>query len=283
MADSFNLHPSDPRYEPLPPLSFDDGLSPPGTPLHEHPPIPMEDLPAGASRPRFMGLAANDDGTRIRDSYASSNYQGGGGSLNSSVYALNPGGVGAGNRSSALLTGGYRDDPISPRDEFDDASSPGGSPASPPPKPEYLSEKRAAYASPASKKRRWFWIGGGVAAVAVVAVVVAVYFGVVKKNGSSSGATSGGDSNSGSGSSGSGSGTRSVITGGDGSTVTMDDGSTFTYQNSFGGIWYYDPEDPFNNAARAQSWSPALNESFKYGTDVIRGYVNKNAFSSRVG
>jgi glucan 1,3-beta-glucosidase len=65
----------------------------------------------------------------------------------------------------------------------------------------------------------------------------------------------------------------SLITGGDGSTVTMDDGTTFTYSNSFGGTWYYDPNDPFNNAAQAQSWTPALNQTFNYGTDRIRGYV----------
>lgn len=276
MAD--NLRPSDPKYEPIPPLAFDDGLSPPGTPLQENAPIPMADLPIDPARPRFLGLAANDDGTHIRDSYASSNYQGGGGSLNSSVYALNPAGAAAaGNRSSALLSG-YRDDPTNPRSEFDDAS-PDSSPASPSPGPEYLSEKRAAYASSASKKRTWLWVAGGASALVVVAVVVGVYFGVVNKNNSSSGATSGGDSDSGSGSSGNGGGgTRTVVTGGDGSTVTMDDGSTFTYQNSFGGYWYYDPEDPFNNAARAQSWSPALNETFKFGTDVIRGYVNRACF-----
>jgi glucan 1,3-beta-glucosidase len=51
----------------------------------------------------------------------------------------------------------------------------------------------------------------------------------------------------------------------------MEDGSTFVYRNSFGGYWYYDENDPFNDGARAQSWSPALNETFRYGIDPIRG------------
>ena len=32
-----------------------------------------------------------------------------------------------------------------------------------------------------------------------------------------------------------------------------------------------DPRDPFNNGARAQSFTPALNESWNYSNDQIRG------------
>ena len=53
----------------------------------------------------------------------------------------------------------------------------------------------------------------------------------------------------------------------------MDDGSQFTFNNSYGGTWYYDADDPFNNGARPQEWSPALNETFQYGSDRIRGCV----------
>ena len=277
MADNLHLR-TDSRYEPLPPLPF-DGLSPPGTPLHESAPIPMEEIPYDASRPRFQGMAARSESANIRDSYASSNYQGAGGSVNSSVYALNPGGAGAGApgagvRSSAYLAG-YRDDPNA--DEFDDASSPGGSPGgAASPAPEYLAEKRAAYAPPAAKKKRWIWVAGLAGLCLLIAIVVGVYFGVVKK-GNSSGSSSSSDSSSGSsGNSSSGSTSTLAITGGDGSTVTTESGTTFTYQNSFGGYWYYNPEDPFNNAARPQSWSPALNETFNYGSDIIRGYVTRN-------
>jgi hypothetical protein len=58
----------------------------------------------------------------------------------------------------------------------------------------------------------------------------------------------------------------------------MDDGTTFIYINNFGGYWYWDPADPFNNGARAQSWTPALNESFDYGIDRIRGCVHPQQF-----
>ncbi|KZV84050.1 glycoside hydrolase family 5 protein [Exidia glandulosa HHB12029] len=51
----------------------------------------------------------------------------------------------------------------------------------------------------------------------------------------------------------------------------MEDGTTFTYKNSFDGFWVYDPNDPFNDTAQAQSYSPPLNQPWKYGTDRIRG------------
>jgi hypothetical protein len=53
----------------------------------------------------------------------------------------------------------------------------------------------------------------------------------------------------------------------------MEDGTTFIYSNSFGGFWYDDKDDPFNNRAQSQSWSPPLNETFNPGGDRIRGYV----------
>ncbi|TFK51805.1 glycoside hydrolase family 5 protein [Heliocybe sulcata] len=142
---------------------------------------------------------------------------------------------------------------------------------------DYLEEKRAVYAAPRQRSRaKMILLGvlGGLAALILI-VVLAVYFGVVKKNDDK---TTNGDSASGSkgtGSSGGGgtggSTANLVVTGGDGSKVTMDDGTTFTYQNSFGGYWYWDPSDPFNNGARAQSWSPALNETFNWGIDKVRG------------
>ncbi|KAH9856792.1 glycoside hydrolase [Lenzites betulinus] len=100
-----------------------------------------------------------------------------------------------------------------------------------------------------------------------------------------------------------------VTTGGDGSTVTMEDGTTFVYKNQFGGFCEYsstalrgehesepdirpwrqskaiglksetaslvervdDPENPFDNSARANSWTPALNETWTWGQDRIFG------------
>ncbi|KAF8436890.1 hypothetical protein L210DRAFT_2436741 [Boletus edulis BED1] len=70
---------------------------------------------------------------------------------------------------------------------------------------------------------------------------------------------------------GTGSGKVAAVTGGNGTTITTANGTTFTYINSFGGTWYWDPNDPFNNNAQPNSWTPPLNQSFKLGTDKIFG------------
>ena len=201
----------------------------------------------------------------------------------SSVYGLTPGAPGS-QRNSEYQSLQYRDDPHdtdfegSPSGLSKEATSP------------YLSEKREAYVPTRARSRRRAWlIGGAIMLVAaIIAIVVAVYFTVVKHNSNndsvSGGASKGGSKGSGtSSSSAPGSsatpGVKLAVTGGDGSTVTMDDGTTFTYSNPFGGYWYWDEEDPFNNGARAQSWSPALNETFRYGIDKIRGYAYYSPFS----
>ncbi|KAI0687137.1 glycoside hydrolase family 5 protein [Cytidiella melzeri] len=224
-------------------------------------------------RPRFLGRALDDEGHGPRQSYASS-----GNSLNiaddaqSSVYGLNP--SGGQNRDTAYYSLNYRDDP---HDSDFHRSTPD---ISPKPSSPYLSEKRAAYGAPNVRSRKRALILGALALVAVIiiVVVVAIYFTVIKPH-NSSGSTSGGVAHDSSSSSTASSASPSstgkpvalVVTGGDGSLVTTDKGTTFTYRNSYGGYWYWDPTDPFNNGARAQAWSPALNESFEYGTDTIRG------------
>lgn len=237
-----------------------------------------DDLGMASMRPRFLGTALYDEGPRPRESYADSqnsfpmseDYQ-------SSVHGLAPGGQ----RDTAFYSLNYRDDPhgsdfAGSQADLNLGKSP--SQASP-----YLSEKRATYATPRARSRRRALIIGGLVAAAIiaVAVVVAVYFAIIKPHnkdsdvsgGSSSGSHQGGSTaTTAPPTSGTGKPTQNLaVTGGDGSKVTMDDGSTFTYQNSFGGYWYWDPKDPFNNGARAQSWSPALNETFNYGVDRIRG------------
>ncbi|KAF8274934.1 glycoside hydrolase family 5 protein [Lactarius quietus] len=141
--------------------------------------------------------------------------------------------------------------------------------------PRFLKEKQAIYATPFKSRRRNIIILaalGGIILLLVV-IVVPVYFLAIKHTSNKSSSSTSSHSTAASPSStGSPSHPKSAaVTGGDGSTVTMDDGTTFTYHNSFGGYWYYDPKDPLNNGARAQSWSPALNETFNYGTHIIRG------------
>lgn len=271
-------HQEDVRYSDAP-LSPGGHLAALQNPETEPLGIDDEDLGASSMRPRFLGRALQDEGTGPRQSYASS-----GNSVpiaddnQSSVYGLNPGGS-QGNRDTAYYSLNYRDDPH----DADFAHSTPDMGTFPKPSSPYLSEKRTTYAPPRARSRkRWLIIGALVlAAIIVVVVVVAVYFAVIKPNNDSGSGNASGGAAQGSGASTTASGTASptatgkpaalVVTGGDGSKVTMDDGSTFTYTNKFGGLWYWDPTDPFNNGARAQSWSPALNETFNYGVDPMRG------------
>jgi glucan 1,3-beta-glucosidase len=230
-------------------------------------------------RPRFLGTI---DGEGIRESLASVSSRPQSENV-PSLYALNPGSLST--RGSQTLqpdpaadsfSAPYRDDPRSPsEDVFDGPSVPMESFS----QPRFLKEKQALYASPTSKSRRRNVIVlaalGGVILLIVV-IVVPVYFLAIKphSNKSSSSSQSSHSTAASPSSTSSPSTPKSAaVTGGDGSTVTMDDGTTFTYSNPFGGYWYYNPKDPLNNSARAQSWTPALNETFNFGADTIHGCV----------
>ncbi|KAG8934183.1 hypothetical protein FRC02_010449 [Tulasnella sp. 418] len=135
------------------------------------------------------------------------------------------------------------------------------------------------------KRKPLFWILVGIAilAIIVLAVILPVYFKVIKPNnasaesqsstsgGGSNGGGSGGGNNNGGGSNGNNGNSDSVVFGSDGTTVTTEDGSTFVYKNSFGGYFAVDPNNPFYDGARAQSWSPPLNETWDYNKYTIRG------------
>ena len=212
-----------------------------------------------ASNPRFVG-AANYELTP-RHSFASSR----------TAHTAQP--QWAGNSEYASSThalhepkGLYADGPI--------PNSPG---------PADLSMKRKMYegSPPKEKSRKKFLILVVVAILLIAAAAGgALYVFVFRKKGSTTTSSSTQDGKGGSTGTGAGppTGTRTEptpsarpTTGGTGSIVTLDDGTTFTYTNNFGGYWVHDPNDPFNNGARAQSWSPALNETFRYGVDLIRG------------
>jgi len=135
-----------------------------------------------------------------------------------------------------------------------------------------------------SRAKKWLLYGLAITLVIVAIVVLCVYFAVIRpKNSSNNRAANAAGQDplppspsSPSPTQGPGKPVSGVrpITGGDGSTVTMEDGSTFIYRNPFGGYWIDEPNNPFNNGARPQSWSPALNETFRYGIDQIRGCVS---------
>ncbi|KAJ7142765.1 glycoside hydrolase family 5 protein [Mycena epipterygia] len=121
------------------------------------------------------------------------------------------------------------------------------------------------------KKKGWIGLGVLVGIVIIAAaVVLPVYFLVIKKHHDAAAASSGAANTGGTGGSG-GKGTVGAVTGADGSTVTTDSGATFVYKNAFGGYWLSDPSNPFLTGAKPNSWTPALNESWTWGTDRIYG------------
>lgn len=270
----------DVAYDPVP--NPEHEFDPSFNSIHDSPYDPMSTPPLddlnpdepsiNLVRPRFLGTI---DGEGIRESLASSLGSRPQSENVNSLYALNPESLTPRSPDQAADSfSPYRDDPRSPsEDVFDGPSVPLDSFS----QPRFLKEKQAIYAAPSSKSRRRNIIilaalGGLI--LLIVAVVVPVYFLAIKPHSNKSSGSQSSHSTAASPSSTSSPSTpKAAITGGDGSTVTMDDGTTFTYRNAFGGYWYHDPSDPFNNGARPQSWSPALNETFNYGTDNIRGSV----------
>lgn len=59
--------------------------------------------------------------------------------------------------------------------------------------------------------------------------------------------------------------------GGQGSNITLSDGTTMVYDNPHGGYWVQDPENPFNNDARPNSWTQPLNETWDMNSGRIWG------------
>jgi glucan 1,3-beta-glucosidase len=223
--------PASPHYQPYAPS--------PNYAAHDY---SNTDLPGYSSpQPRFAGNQVYQDA-----SYASSSQSiGQHTDYNSSVYALND--------KQGSLSHGYD------RHSFHEQDMPMSNMG---PDSQWVKDKKeATYASP-RKKRKGIIICAVITLIVIlVAAALVVYFVVIrpKQNGTSS-SSSGGKSVK-----------NLAITGGDNSEVVMEDGTTFTYKNSLGGHWYYDPNDPYNNNAKANSWTPALNETFRHGVDRIRG------------
>ncbi|KAF9479381.1 ectomycorrhiza-upregulated exo-beta-1,3-glucanase GH5 [Pholiota conissans] len=149
-------------------------------------------------------------------------------------------------------------------------------------KREDIAEDHPVTTSPVQKsKRRGLFIFLGLLALVIVvlAIVLPIIFVVVKPNHkSATSQQSGSPGSNPTATGGAASPTSSskpisaaAITGGDGSTVTANDGSTFTYSNSFGGIWYSDPSDPYNNNAFPNSWTPPLNQTWDFAANRIYG------------
>lgn len=116
-----------------------------------------------------------------------------------------------------------------------------------------------------ANKRKRNWIIA-IILLLIAVIIAAVVGGVVASRNSSSSSSDSKGIAAGSNGSGSGSNSKdaienSALTGGNGTQITMENGQTFTYINNFGGHWV---STPFDDSARPQSWSPALNESWDY-------------------
>ncbi|KAI1792509.1 glycoside hydrolase [Ganoderma leucocontextum] len=129
---------------------------------------------------------------------------------------------------------------------------------------------------PKSKRRRlYIWLAVGL--LAIIVIVLAIVLPIVLTSKGHSGSTSDSNSSHGNGPGGRGGSPANpesptgAVTGVDGSIVVMSDGTSFTYTNKFGGFWVDDPANPFNNSARAQSFTKSLDEPWDYSTDQIRG------------
>ncbi|KAK7035721.1 glycoside hydrolase [Favolaschia claudopus] len=199
-------------------------------------------IPLGAAQPRFLGRALYDDGGApgMRNSIASHQTYPSSDRASEygadSLYNLNPAGQGR----SSFTDGSYHDEPgFFMADQNTRRNT----------------EKRAPYGAAKSRRRKPILLGLGIKK-----------FGDDSKPDSSSNTASNNSS-----SSTTPQGKVAIVTGGDGSNIVAEDGSTFKYSNSFGGTWYWDVNDPFNNGARAQSWTSALNETFNFGVERIRG------------
>ncbi|KZV89886.1 glycoside hydrolase [Exidia glandulosa HHB12029] len=114
-----------------------------------------------------------------------------------------------------------------------------------------------------SRKRLIAIIAGAVILLIIIAVVV-IYFVAIKPKNDDNKSSTGGSKN------GTSAAVQLVI-GGDGTNVTTEDGKTFTYTNKLGGFFVDDPANPYNDGAQPNSWTPPLNQSWKFGQDKIFG------------
>lgn len=110
--------------------------------------------------------------------------------------------------------------------------------------------RERAYEENARRRKSRVWLKvGAVALISIVLVVfLPVFFLVIRKNLH-----------------------KNRFTGGDGSVVTLQNGTKFTYKNPFGGFWVDDPSDPFNDFARPNSWTPAINGEWRWGKNRVFG------------
>lgn len=121
----------------------------------------------------------------------------------------------------------------------------------------------AAPDAPRKKRKGLIALIAAIVIVIIIAIVLIVYFVAVKPKHDDNGTTSGGKPAA----------SNKLVVGTDGTTVITEAGTNFTYKNKFGGYFIHDPSNPYNDGAKAQSYTPALNETWKWGVDRILGCV----------
>ncbi|TFK50792.1 glycoside hydrolase family 5 protein [Heliocybe sulcata] len=116
-------------------------------------------------------------------------------------------------------------------------------------------------------RRRMWWLVPLVLFIiaAIVLVIVLPVVLVADKKGGSSGSGGSGQPAKGNPESPNG-----ATTGGDGSSIVTPNG-TFTYSNSYGGIWVADPNNPWNDNAYPNSWTPPINTTWDWSKDKVNG------------
>ncbi|KAJ2931098.1 hypothetical protein H1R20_g5978, partial [Candolleomyces eurysporus] len=104
--------------------------------------------------------------------------------------------------------------------------------------------------------RRTLLVVGIVSLIVVtLLIVLPVYFVVVKRRSQQPAAAE----------------AEAITRGGNGSQITMEDGSQFMYLNRFGGYWVYNPDNPYDDGAQPNSWTPVLNASWDFTKNRIHG------------
>jgi aryl-phospho-beta-D-glucosidase BglC (GH1 family) len=136
--------------------------------------------------------------------------------------------------------------------------------------------ERAIATKPPYRRPAFLAVAVAALVAIILTIILPVYFVVIHKNKNSSNLANGNGNGSGNGSgSGNGNGknppsSSNATTGGDGSIIVSGN-TSFIYHNSFGGYWIYDPQDPFNDGAAPNSWTPPLNKSWVWGSNRVFG------------
>ncbi|KAH7107767.1 glycoside hydrolase [Auriculariales sp. MPI-PUGE-AT-0066] len=267
-----------PNVAPLrPPQGYDQVAHPPPSPrldsaydnsdIQDDPYSQNPNLPPAGGR--FYGAGMNNDYSRqsLAASEVSLHHPQGSQQNLGSPYADTPRGGYAESPNASFVkgyggAGAYRDEPDSHEMAYRGDSRSYESPM--PEKRDPYGSRDAAAAGGGGKSKRKLIIGILIAVLVIAIAGVCVYIFIIKPKSDDSKSTGTGKNSS------SSSNYNFALTGADGSKVLKDDNTTFVYSNKLGGKWVYDPNNPYDDSAQAQSYTPALSKAWNW-SDRIRG------------